>query len=234
MRRIVVGYTALALIAVGASQPVTAQDGPALSYEVNGSGPALIAFDRSPKGYFDGFTDSYRAIVMGEAPDSYTPARVVADILAVADAVGADRFAYYGFSWGCVVGLQLAARTDRLTALVCGGWPPLGAKYGDMVTITARASLDGTFYRALQDWPEREVVSRFTVPRMTFAGSEDIIVAYGLTFPHGPTIAAHREELERMGWTVRLVEGFGHELGGRPDVVVPLVREFLDPVLLQR
>lgn len=33
-----------------------------------------------------------------------------------------------------------------------------------------------------------------------------------------------------MGWTVRLVEGFGHELGERPDVVIPLLRAFLDPM----
>jgi hypothetical protein len=35
-----------------------------------------------------------------------------------------------------------------------------------------------------------------------------------------------------MGWKVNLVNGFGHELFGRPDVVVRLMREFLDPVLL--
>ena len=215
-----------------------------VDYRVQGAGPALIAFDRAPKGYFDRFADRYRVIIMDYPPrddsqafvDSFTPARVCADVLAVADAAGADRFAWYGFSWGGGVGLQLAARTNRLTALVCGGWPPLGAQYRDMVTVTGRdpgSRIYDTFYRPLQDWPEREAVSKFTCPRMTFAGSKDVIVAYGHTFPHGPTIAAHREELERMGWTVRLVDGFDHELGARPDVVVPLVREFLDPLLLR-
>ena len=47
-------------------------------------------------------------------------------------------------------------------------------------------------------------------------------------------IAQHRAELERMGWTVRLVDGFGHELVSRADVAVPLIREFLDPVLVDR
>jgi hypothetical protein len=37
-----------------------------------------------------------------------------------------------------------------------------------------------------------------------------------------------------LGWMVRLVDGFGHELVNRPDVVVPLIREFLDPVLLPK
>jgi hypothetical protein len=31
---------------------------------------------------------------------------------------------------------------------------------------------------------------------------------------------------------VRLIDGFGHELGGRPDVVTPILREFFDPLLL--
>ena len=35
-----------------------------------------------------------------------------------------------------------------------------------------------------------------------------------------------------MGWVVRLIDGFGHELGGRPDVVMPIVGRFLDPILL--
>ena len=48
----------------------------------------------------------------------------------------------------------------------------------------------------------------------------------------GPLVAEHRNELQGLGWTVRLVDGFGHELGGRPDVVTPLLREFLDPVRL--
>ena len=76
--------------------------------------------------------------------------------------------------------------------------------------------------------PEESVV-----PRMTFAGRDDVIVATPVIARIGPLIAEHREELIAIGWTVRLVDGFQHELGGRPDVVVPLVREFLDPLLLR-
>jgi len=36
-----------------------------------------------------------------------------------------------------------------------------------------------------------------------------------------------------MGWTVNVVDGFGHELFTKPDIVVSLLREFLDPILLQ-
>ena len=91
---------------------------------------------------------------------SFDPDHVCADILAVADAAGVDRFAWYGYSWGGVVGLQLAARTNRLSALICGGWPPIGASYRDMASVAQRlaervrsadAQLMVTFYRALEE-----------------------------------------------------------------------------------
>ena len=56
---------------------------------------------------------------------------------------------------------------------------------------------------------------------MVFAGNKD-------------QFAEHRAELERIGWTVQLIDGSGHELGGRPDVIVPILRRFLDPILLPK
>jgi len=43
----------------------------------------------------------------------------------------------------------------------------------------------------------------------------------------GPSVG-----LERLGRAVRLVERARHDLFTRPEVVVPLVRAFLDPILL--
>ena len=48
-------------------------------------------------------------------PDTLTPANLAADLLAVADAAGADRFAYYGYSWLALAGLS---RPSAATA-----WP---------------------------------------------------------------------------------------------------------------
>lgn len=72
-------------------------------------------------------------------PRTLTAGAVAADLLAVADAAGAARFAYYGYSWLALAGLQLALRTDRLTALAMGGFPPLGAPYAPMLTVTRAA-----------------------------------------------------------------------------------------------
>ncbi|HJW91531.1 MAG TPA: alpha/beta hydrolase, partial [Anaerolineales bacterium] len=89
----------------------------------------------------NGLTDSYRVIAFDydghnlswPKPNTLTPDNVVRDILAVADAVGADRFAYYGYSWLGMIGLQLALRTDRLSALIMGGFPPINGPYVEML-----------------------------------------------------------------------------------------------------
>jgi pimeloyl-ACP methyl ester carboxylesterase len=92
----------------------------------------------------DGLSDSFQVVAFDyeghllkvPKPDTLTPANVASDLLAVADTVGADRFAYYGYSWLALAGLQLAIRTDRLSALVMGGFPPIGGPYMQMLAVT--------------------------------------------------------------------------------------------------
>ena len=50
----------------------------------------------------------HRVILPDDSPgrvEPFTADGVCADILAIADAAGVERFAWYGFSWGAVVGL---------------------------------------------------------------------------------------------------------------------------------
>jgi pimeloyl-ACP methyl ester carboxylesterase len=72
-------------------------------------------------------------------PFTLSASTVATDMLAIAEAGGVDRFAYYGYSWLALAGLQLAIRTDRLTALAMGGFPPLDGPYGPMLTVTRAA-----------------------------------------------------------------------------------------------
>lgn len=142
-------------------------DGSAIEIEVHGDGPTLLlpvnprpvegqqaedmrAWGADPalgQSLITGLSDLFRVIAFDyegqimrtPKPDTLTPAHVVADILAVADAAQADRFAYYGYSWLALIGLQLAIRTDRLSALIMGGFPPLGGPYADMLRVTTAA-----------------------------------------------------------------------------------------------
>ncbi|MFG1995150.1 alpha/beta fold hydrolase [Actinoplanes sp. NPDC048988] len=134
-------------------------------------------------------------------PAALTAATVAQDLLAL---TGGERFAYYGYSWLALAGLQLAIRTDRMTALVMGGYPPLGGPYAEMLAVTRAAHRMATEKPATGgpvtpgDWESVEVtvppeqtaqyVSLYesltsfdertavlTIPRMAFAGSEDNI-----------------------------------------------------------
>lgn len=106
-----------------------------------GADPAL------GRSLIDGLKDAFRVVAFGyerhvldaPKPDTLTPANVADDFLAVADAVGVERFAYYGYSWLALSGLQLAIRTDRLSALAMGGFPPLDGPYAEMLRVTAAA-----------------------------------------------------------------------------------------------
>ncbi|MDQ2715836.1 MAG: alpha/beta hydrolase, partial [Chloroflexota bacterium] len=137
-------------------------------------------------------------------PDTLTPANTTNDLLAVADAAGVDRFAYYGYSWLALIGLQLAIRTDRLSALIMGGFPPLNGPYEEMLRVTTvtyeiasgsrpmpsadesewsgiSLSMDQTrqfvtLYQALQGFDDRTAQARLTCPRLCFVGSADEIL----------------------------------------------------------
>jgi pimeloyl-ACP methyl ester carboxylesterase len=73
------------------------------------------------------------------AAETLTPDNLAADLLAIADAAGADGFGYYGYSWLALTGLQVALRTDRLRALAMGGFPPLAGPYRSMLAVTRAA-----------------------------------------------------------------------------------------------
>jgi hypothetical protein len=86
-----------------------------------------------------------------------------------------------------------------------------------------------TFYRELQGFDDRCVQARITCPRLCFAGGSDDV--YGSRI--GARVIATREELERLGWDVRILDGVTHEGGLQPDIFVPLVAEWLDTVSMR-
>ena len=142
----------------------TLHDGSTIPVEVTGTGPAVVlpvnpvpaagpqadelrtwgvdpALGRT---LVDALSPTFRVVAADyeghrmahPAPGSLTPENVAADLLAIADAAGAETFAYYGYSWLALSGLQLALRTPRLSALVMGGFPPLGGPYAGMLAVT--------------------------------------------------------------------------------------------------
>ena len=206
-------------------------DGSTIEIEVHGAGPTLLLpvnpqpvtgpqaeqmrqYGTDPalgQSLIKGLSDAFRVVAFdyeGQClripkPDTLTSANTANDLLAVADAAGADRFAYYGYSWLAMIGLQLAIRTDRLSALIMGGFPPLNGPYKEMLRVTTAAyeiasgarvtpSADEsewsgvslsrdqtqqfvTLYQALQEFDDRAAQAQITCPRLCFVGSADEI-----------------------------------------------------------
>jgi pimeloyl-ACP methyl ester carboxylesterase len=142
-------------------------DGSTIEAQVHGQGPAVLVpvnprplegpraeelrrWGNDPalgRSLIDGLRDTFRVVAFDyeghvlqvPKPATLTPDNLARDFLAVADAAGAERFAWYGYSWLAVGGLQLALRTDRVTALVMGGWPPIDGPYAEMLPVTTAA-----------------------------------------------------------------------------------------------
>ncbi len=142
----------------------TLNDGSTIDIEVQGKGPALlISVNPVPiegaqademrkwgvdpalgRSLIDGLCTTFRVVAFDyeghlmktPQPDTLTPDHIANDLLAVADAANARQFAYYGYSWLALCGMQLATRTDRLTALIMGGFPPIGGPYKEMLIVT--------------------------------------------------------------------------------------------------
>jgi pimeloyl-ACP methyl ester carboxylesterase len=245
-------------------------------YEVHGSGEPLMVglplmashveiFGPDSAALLDGYlqrlTDRYRVLLLDYpaigrsrdiAPAALTVDRVCSDLLGVASAAGFDRFAFWGYSWSGAVGLQLASRTDRLTSLVVGGWPPLGAPYAGILEVTRRRRDDPEpgslailrsaaqyaqwthYYESMGDWQEDEALRYLRCPAMVYFGAEGDLVEAGIPIPIASTIRARRPELESLGWTVVEFQGHGHMVTLHPELVVPEVRAFLDRVLARK
>lgn len=206
-------------------------DGSMIEIEVHGKGPTLLLpvnprpiegeqaeqmrqYGADPalgQSLIKGLSNSFRVVVFDyeghilshPKPKTLTPTNVAADILAVADATDTDHFAYYGYSWLAVNGLQLAIRTDRLSALIMGGFPPLNGPYREMLSVTKATNdiANGihssqteeedewssmsmsddqtrqfvTMYEALQEFDDQVAQTKITCPRLCFVGSTDEI-----------------------------------------------------------
>ncbi len=120
---------------------VQSPDGTRIAYDAAGRGPALVLLHGGGRdrrtwhdaGYVARLQDRFQVITLdlrghGESdrptdPAAYATDRLGDDILAVADACGADRFAVWGFSYGGNVARYVAVRSPRVARLILIGIP---------------------------------------------------------------------------------------------------------------
>lgn len=132
----------------------TAPDGVKIAYETAGSGPALMLLHGggqtrrswNESGYVERLSKRFTVITVDErgygdsarpdTVDAYALDRVLADLLAVADAAGAKRFHVWGYGQGASIGRYLAARSDRVISAVL-----VGATMGPTVTGVVKEAI---------------------------------------------------------------------------------------------
>jgi pimeloyl-ACP methyl ester carboxylesterase len=120
---------------------VTSKDGTKIAYETAGSGPAIILLHGAGQTraewqrteYVKRLAPNFTVISVdlrgnGESDkptkvEAYAIDRFVEDLLAVADAAGAQRFHIWGYAYGGIIGRSVAARTDRVRSLAYIGVP---------------------------------------------------------------------------------------------------------------
>jgi pimeloyl-ACP methyl ester carboxylesterase len=139
---------------------VTSKDGTRIAFDVTGSGPTVMLLHgggmnrRSwhTAGYVGRLAKEFRVVTVdlrgnGDSDKPVDVARfaferINEDLTAVAEAIKADRFSIWGFSYGANVGRYFASRTDRVTSMVYIGIP-----FGK--------AIDDVFMRYVEKMPTR-------------------------------------------------------------------------------
>ena len=183
------------------------RDGLELRYEVlGGSGPALLLphLNFSWPDYLDlsPFTERYTVITASprgfakssrlDADIPYRVSDLAADLLAVVQEVGFERFVVVGYSFTGAFAPWLAQLTGKADAVVSGGFPIAGdyaylypeiqrqseaAKADPAAWARVDAAFDNraalAFYRELSDLPADSLVSGLPCPLLAFWGDQD-------------------------------------------------------------
>jgi pimeloyl-ACP methyl ester carboxylesterase len=119
----------------------TSLDGTKIAYDCSGTGPAVILLhgggasrqEWQAAGYVQRLQNDFTVIALDlrghgksgspSSPSDYAIDKLLQDILAVADACGAARFALWGMSFGGKVGRYLATRSERVKKAILMGTP---------------------------------------------------------------------------------------------------------------
>ena len=252
-----------------AAQFALSADGTRLAYDVTGSGPALVLLhgmgktrrDWHKAGYVGRLEDDFTVIavdmrgtgdsdVLTEASD-YAADKVCADVTAVVDTCGIERFGVLGYSFGGTVGKHVAASTDRVAALAVIGiplwgptvdevfdrfiteflakWQPLADAYraGSMTDKAKASAVKGRMpvwvacFQAMRMWPAIRPAD-IRCPSLLVCGTKSHTRA-------AEWARANREALDAAGAWVEVIEGVNHlREFSEIDRVSPVVREFFN------
>lgn len=206
-------------------------------YSVRGSGPAVLVplcnFPLLDVPYVDALASHFT--VIGASPRGYQQSTrlrnapiysgemLAADLLAVCDQLGFDRFAVFGYSLTAAMSAWLSSQTARVAAVIAGGFPLMGSyervrmdAEREAASLTAdprraealRRDFDVqavlSFYRMLATLPDGALVRDARCPMLAFWGTDDDVL---WSFNAEPDLAA---SLANHGVGTRELVGCDH------------------------
>jgi pimeloyl-ACP methyl ester carboxylesterase len=179
---------------------------------------------------------------------SYNAAMAAAEYELIADAADIDRFAWVGYSFGGAIGVQVACRTNRISALAIGGFPPLNAPFARVAELAREMALAPppvpeswdvgvfwstvAFYESLLSWPERAAVGALKMPRLVYMGECDDGLGPRGEIPLAQNLRVVEEELRSLAWQVVWLPGLDHMAALQPAHSLPCVQQFLRGALV--
>ena len=198
---------------------VASSDGTKIAYDVTGSGPVVILLHgggmsrRSwhTAGYVARLAKEFSVVTIdirgnGESAKQLDEAafwyeRINEDILAVADAVKAPRFALWGFSYGANIGRYLASRSDRVSAMIY-----IGINFGAAVNETfmgfiKKMPAPESWLTAMIKYPSVEPAD-MRCPTLWMVGSNNTIAV--------ESAQAYRSKLAGTKVTLEVIDGLNH------------------------
>jgi len=198
---------------------VTSKDGTKIAYDVTGQGPVVILLHGGglnrqswhTGGYVSSPAPGFTAVTVdirgnGEsgkpvAAGDFAVERLNDDILAVADAVEASRFAIWGFSYGANVGRYCASRSDRVTAMVYIGIPFGPALDEGLITYVRNMPNRPAFATAMLDYPPVEP-AEMRSPTLWIVGSKNEGAM--------DSVKKYRDRLPGTNVTIEVLDGLTH------------------------
>jgi pimeloyl-ACP methyl ester carboxylesterase len=222
-------------------------DGTRIAFDATGSGPAIILLHGGGRtrqawhetGYVARLADEFAVITIdlrgnGDSDhpttiEAYAFERMTEDVVAVADAAGAEQFTLWGFSYGANIGRYLAARSDRVQAMVYIGIPfgaaASGAFRQAIVELQAKEppALEPDRVRvaaasAMLDYPDVEPED-LRCPTLWVVGTANE--------PAMASVSAYRDRLAGTQVSLALFDGLTHrEELTQIDIVLPIMVKF--------
>lgn len=241
-------------------------DGTRIAYDLSGRGPFLILLHGAGKdrrdwhklGYVERLRPEFTVVSVdlrgsGESDflvniSDYAVEKICADVIAVADACDAGRFAVWGYSLGGNIARYLGAWSDRLSAIAMIGvpfgpavdqqfdqfiddfvqkWAGVADAYkaGDLSTAKHQSAVKGRIpvwvacFQAMRQWPAIEP-DAVRCSAMLLVGTRNTSAF--------KWVISHRQSLEQANIHVEIVEGLSHpQEFTQVEQVFPAVSRFL-------